>query len=52
MLALRNILQDNDENQKLIAELQPIEAVQTPELTEMGLKARLVDAKVKLEKMS
>ncbi|KAG2224314.1 hypothetical protein INT45_012883 [Circinella minor] len=50
ILALRNILKDNHENQAIIAELEPKEAVQTDELTEMGLKAKLVNGEVKLEK--
>ena len=50
ILALRNILKENHENQAIIAELEPKEAVQTDELTEMGLKAKLVNGEVKLEK--
>ncbi|KAI9245227.1 spinocerebellar ataxia type 10 protein domain-containing protein [Phascolomyces articulosus] len=50
IFALRNILQNNPENQAIIEELKPQEAVQTDELTEMGLKAKLVDGQVKLEK--
>ena len=49
-MALRNILKENHENQAIIAELEPKEAVQTDELTEMGLKAKLVNGEVKLEK--
>lgn len=50
VLALRNILEDNVENQELIAEMKPLEAVQTDELAEMGLRPRLIDGKVKLER--
>ncbi|KAG0165208.1 hypothetical protein DFQ30_008839 [Apophysomyces sp. BC1015] len=50
ILALRNIVEHNEENQRLIRELQPISAVQTPELSEMGLRATLADGKVKLSK--
>ncbi|KAI8139561.1 spinocerebellar ataxia type 10 protein domain-containing protein [Fennellomyces sp. T-0311] len=50
ILALRNILKDNHENQALIAGMEPKEVVQTEELTEMGLRAKLVDGEVKLEK--
>ncbi|KAI7866017.1 spinocerebellar ataxia type 10 protein domain-containing protein [Spinellus fusiger] len=52
ILALRYILQDNPENQRLIEELKPMEAVQTPELTEMGLKATLVNGKVQLNTLN
>ncbi|KAI8388624.1 spinocerebellar ataxia type 10 protein domain-containing protein [Radiomyces spectabilis] len=50
VVALRHLLEGNLENQKLIEELKPMEAVQTPELDEMGLKATLVDGKVQLSK--
>ncbi|ORY95652.1 spinocerebellar ataxia type 10 protein domain-domain-containing protein [Syncephalastrum racemosum] len=50
VLAIRNILEENDANQALIAELQPMQAVQTPELDEMGLETRLEDGKVKIVK--
>ncbi|KAL0079756.1 spinocerebellar ataxia type 10 protein domain-containing protein [Phycomyces blakesleeanus] len=50
VLAIRHILENNPENQRLIEEMKPIAAAQTPELDEMGLKATLVDGKVKLTK--
>lgn len=50
VLAIRNILEENDANQALIAELQPMQAVQTAELNEMGLETRLEDGKVKIVK--
>ncbi|KAI9498139.1 spinocerebellar ataxia type 10 protein domain-containing protein [Zychaea mexicana] len=50
ILAIRNILKDNPDNQALIAQMEPKEAVQTDGLSEMGLKAKLVDGKVKIEK--
>ncbi|KAI9022306.1 spinocerebellar ataxia type 10 protein domain-containing protein, partial [Phycomyces nitens] len=50
VLAIRNILENNPENQRLVEEMKPIAAAQTPELDEMGLKATLVDGKVRLTK--
>lgn len=50
VLAIRHMLQDNDENQTLIAEMEPLQAVQTDDLSDMGLTARLENGKVKLSK--
>lgn len=51
-LALRNVMEDNLENQSLIAELQPQEIVQTEELKEMGLSTELMqDGKVRIKKI-
>lgn len=50
MLAIRHMLQGNDENQTLIAEMEPLQAVQTDDLSDMGLTARLENGKVKLSK--
>ncbi|KAG0245158.1 spinocerebellar ataxia type 10 protein domain-containing protein [Mortierella sp. GBAus27b] len=41
ILAMRNILEENLENQSLIAELQPIEAVDHPALQEARVQAQL-----------
>ncbi|KAK3822748.1 MAG: spinocerebellar ataxia type 10 protein domain-containing protein [Benniella sp.] len=41
ILAMRNILEENAENQAIIAELQPIEAVDHPVLQEARLQAQL-----------
>ncbi|KAI9318191.1 spinocerebellar ataxia type 10 protein domain-containing protein [Dichotomocladium elegans] len=50
VLAIRNLLDDNRENQALISEMEPIQAVQTDDLSRMGLTARLENGKVKLSK--
>ncbi|CDS14550.1 hypothetical protein LRAMOSA06719 [Lichtheimia ramosa] len=50
VLAIRHMLQDNNENQTLIAEMEPLQAVQTDDLSDMGLTARLENGKVKLSK--
>lgn len=51
-LALRNVMEDNLENQSLISELQPQEIVQTEELKEMGLSTELMqDGKVRIKKI-
>ena len=41
ILAMKNILTGNSENQALIEELQPIEAVDHPALQEARVSARL-----------
>ncbi|KAF8945204.1 hypothetical protein BGZ46_006079, partial [Entomortierella lignicola] len=41
ILAMKNILEGNLENQKLIEELQPIEAVDHPVLQEAKITAQL-----------
>ncbi|KAI7887247.1 spinocerebellar ataxia type 10 protein domain-containing protein [Mucor mucedo] len=51
-LALRNVMEGNTENQKLIEELQPQEILQTDELKEMGLSTELMqDGKVRIKKI-
>ncbi|KAI7882601.1 hypothetical protein K492DRAFT_193407 [Lichtheimia hyalospora FSU 10163] len=50
VLAIRHMLQGNDENQTLIAEMEPLQAVQTDDLSDMGLTASLENGKVKLSK--
>lgn len=41
ILALRNLLANNPENQALIAELTPVGAAQNPVLGEIGLQAEV-----------
>jgi hypothetical protein len=49
-VTLRHLLENNSDNQQLIAEMAPMEAVQTDALGEMGLKSSLIDGKVHLER--
>ncbi|KAI8080346.1 spinocerebellar ataxia type 10 protein domain-containing protein [Thamnidium elegans] len=50
-LTLRNVMENNLENQKLIEELQPEEIVQTKELDEMGITPELTeDGKVRIKR--
>ncbi|CAO3612107.1 unnamed protein product [Cunninghamella blakesleeana] len=49
VLALRHILENNIENQQLISEMKPIEAIQSKELDEMGLQTSLIDGKVQVK---
>ncbi|KAF0354774.1 Essential cytoplasmic protein Ctr86 [Gigaspora margarita] len=49
IFALRNLLINNSENQKLVKELEPIAPVQTDVLSEIGIKAQLENGgKIKL----
>ncbi|CAO3594616.1 unnamed protein product [Absidia cylindrospora] len=48
-VTLRYLLEGNSENQQMIQDMTPIQAVQNDELNEMGLNASLVDGKVHLE---
>ncbi|CAO3642994.1 unnamed protein product [Cunninghamella echinulata] len=48
VVSLRHILENNIENQELISEMKPIEAIQSNELDEMGLQATLIDGKVQV----
>ena len=44
-------MEENDENQALLAELKPIEAVQTDELSQLGLTPELLESgKVRINK--
>lgn len=50
-VALGNVMEENDENQTLLAELKPIEAVQTDELSQLGLTPELLESgKVRINK--
>jgi hypothetical protein len=50
-VALGNVMEENDENQALLAELKPIEAVQTDELSQLGLTPELLESgKVRINK--
>lgn len=50
-LTLRNVMENNLENQKLIEELKPEEIVQTKELDEMGITPELTeDGKVRIKR--
>ncbi|KAI7908156.1 spinocerebellar ataxia type 10 protein domain-containing protein [Cokeromyces recurvatus] len=50
-LALRNLMENNIENQKIIEELSPQEVVQTKELSEMGITPELTqDGQVIIKK--
>lgn len=42
-MALRNVMENNLENQKIIEELKPEQVVQTDELTEMGITPELLE---------
>ncbi|KAI8077873.1 spinocerebellar ataxia type 10 protein domain-containing protein [Halteromyces radiatus] len=48
-VTLRHLLEDNFENQQMIAELTPIQAVQNEILDEMGIHASIIDGKLQLE---
>jgi hypothetical protein len=50
-LTLRNVMENNAENQKLIEELRPEEVLQTEELTQMGITPELTeDGKVRIKR--
>ncbi|KAI8997722.1 spinocerebellar ataxia type 10 protein domain-containing protein [Pilobolus umbonatus] len=50
-LALRNVMENNRENQELIAELQPQEVIQSEELTRMGLTPEIMkDGKIRINR--
>ncbi|KAI8341216.1 spinocerebellar ataxia type 10 protein domain-containing protein [Chlamydoabsidia padenii] len=48
-VALRHLLEDNADNQQMIADMAPLEAVQNDDLDQMGLKSSLVNGKIHLE---
>ncbi|ORX96922.1 hypothetical protein K493DRAFT_216679 [Basidiobolus meristosporus CBS 931.73] len=48
IFAIRNLLQNNPENQKLVEEMKPIDTVQHPVLEDVGVKTELADGKIKL----
>lgn len=50
-VALRNILENNPENQKLIEELKPEQVVETDELKQMGIVPELTqDGKLRIKR--
>ncbi|KAI8367093.1 spinocerebellar ataxia type 10 protein domain-containing protein [Blakeslea trispora] len=50
-LALRNVLENNPENQQIIQELEAQEVVQTDELNQMGIRPELTeDGKIRIKK--
>lgn len=48
VFAVRNICEDNDENQRYIAELKPQGVAENPDLEQMGLRAEMDPATGKL----
>ncbi|KAK9729066.1 Ataxin-10 [Basidiobolus ranarum] len=48
IFAVRSLLQNNPENQKLVEEMKPINAVQHPVLEEVGVRTELENGKIKL----
>lgn len=52
ILALRNVLEDNFENQQVVASLQAIRTLQTPVLDDLGLTTVIEDGQVKIRKQS
>lgn len=49
IFAVRNICEDNDENQRYIADLKPQGVAENPDLDKMGLKAVLDESTGKLK---
>ncbi|KAG1066798.1 hypothetical protein G6F42_026595 [Rhizopus arrhizus] len=50
-VALRNIMENNPENQKLIEELKPEQVVETEELKQMGIVPELTqDGKLRIKR--
>lgn len=50
VLAMRNLLENNQENQAIVEQLSPQETVPHPVLEEIGLKTELRDGQVNIKR--